>query len=107
LHYCGQHGIAFIPWFPVAPITQRQSTDPTDAIATRRGVTPAQIALAWLLHHSPAILPIPGTSQLAHLEENLAAASLPLTTDDLTTLDQVGSGQTEPRYQTASSALSR
>ena len=107
LHYCGQHGIAFIPWFPVAPITQGQSTDPTDAIATRRGVTPAQIALAWLLHHSPAILPIPGTSQLAHLEENLAAASLPLTTDDLTTLDQVGSGQTEPRYQTASSALSR
>jgi pyridoxine 4-dehydrogenase len=95
LHYCERHGIAFIPWFPVAPITRGHSTDPTDAIAKRHGATPAQIALAWLLHHSPVILPIPGTSQLAHLEENLAALRLSLAADDLATLDEVDDPQAE------------
>jgi len=83
--YCGEEGIAFIPWFPLA--TGKLSSEKAlDEVATRHGATPSQVALAWLLHRSPTMLPIPGTSQIAHLEENVAAAGLQLTDDEVRTL---------------------
>jgi pyridoxine 4-dehydrogenase len=75
LTYCEQHGIAFIPWLPVGPVMADATAR---SIASRRVATPAQLALAWLLHRSPQILPIPGTSSREHLEENMAAAQLSL-----------------------------
>jgi len=82
LHYCEQHGIAFIPWLPVAPITNASATGPLTTVARRLGATPTQVALAWLLRHSPNIVPIPGTTSRAHLEENVAAATLSLSSGD-------------------------
>lgn len=82
LRYCEQHGIAFIPWLPVAPITAASATGPLDAVARRLRATPAQVALAWLLQHSPNVVPIPGTTSRAHLEENVAAATLCLSAGD-------------------------
>jgi len=82
LHYCEQHGIAFIPWLPVAPITSASATGPLTTVARRLGATPTQVALAWLLRHSPNIVPIPGTTSRAHLEENVAAATLSLSSGD-------------------------
>lgn len=76
LEYCEQHQIGFIPWFPVAAGQLAKPGGRLDAVAKRHGVTIAQISLAWLLHRSPVILPIPGTSSLAHVEENIAAANL-------------------------------
>jgi pyridoxine 4-dehydrogenase len=61
-----------------------------DQVAKRLGATPAQVALAWVLHRSPVMLPIPGTSRVKHLEENVAAAALELTDDDFRRLDEVG-----------------
>ena len=86
---CEQHGIAFIPWLPVAPLTAR-STGPVARVAGRLGATPAQVALAWLLRHSPAIVPIPGTSSRAHLEDNVGAAALRLSDDDYAQLTGAG-----------------
>jgi aryl-alcohol dehydrogenase-like predicted oxidoreductase len=86
LGYCDQHGIAFIPWLPIAPVTSAGAGSTITAIASRLNATPAQIALAWLLHRSPLMLPIPGTSSRTHLEENIAAAHLRL---DQATLDQL------------------
>lgn len=87
LEYCERRGIAFIPWLPVAPtVTAARSGDPISAVASRLGVTRIQVALAWLLHRSPVMLPIPGTSSRAHLEENVAAASISLTADDFAEL---------------------
>jgi pyridoxine 4-dehydrogenase len=83
LEYCEHHGIAFIPWLPIQP-SVRDTT--LDAIATRLAATRVQVALAWLLHRSPVMLPIPGTSSRAHLEENLAAATLTLSDTDIKTL---------------------
>jgi aryl-alcohol dehydrogenase-like predicted oxidoreductase len=74
LSYCERRGIAFIPWLPVAT----SATAQVSAIARTLDATPAQIALAWLLHRSPVMLPIPGTSSREHLEQNVAAASLHL-----------------------------
>ena len=82
LHYCEQHGIAFIPWLPVAPITTASATAPLTTAARRLTATRTQVALAWLLRHSPNIVPIPGTASRAHLEENVAAATLCLSADD-------------------------
>jgi aryl-alcohol dehydrogenase-like predicted oxidoreductase len=76
--YCGREGIAFIPWFPLAAGPLAREGGPVDRIARRLGATPGQVALAWLLRRSPVMLPIPGTSQVAHLEENVAAAALEL-----------------------------
>jgi pyridoxine 4-dehydrogenase len=76
--YCEKHQLGFIPWFPVAAGDLAKAGGPLDAMAKRHGATVAQLALAWLLHRSPVILPIPGTSSVAHLEENTAAASLQL-----------------------------
>jgi len=78
LQYCQKQNIAFIPWFPVGAGKLAQPGGPLDQAAKRHGATVAQLSLAWLLHHSPVMLPIPGTSRVAHVEENIAAASLRL-----------------------------
>lgn len=87
LDYCTDNGIGFIPWFPLA--TGRLTEDGGDiaAIAARHGASPGQIALAWLLATSPVTLPIPGTSSIAHLEDNTRARDIRLSEDDLATLD--------------------
>jgi pyridoxine 4-dehydrogenase len=90
LEYCERRGIAFIPWLPVAPLTTSRAADPVSAVADRHGATRAQVALAWLLHRSPVVLPIPGTASRAHLEENIAAASIPLDADDVAQLSASG-----------------
>jgi aryl-alcohol dehydrogenase-like predicted oxidoreductase len=82
LDYCQQHGIGFIPWFPVAAGDLARSGGPLHSLASEQGITLAQLSLAWLLHRSPVMMPIPGTSQVAHLEENLGAARVVL--DDAT-----------------------
>lgn len=76
--YCTQHQLGFIPWFPVAAGKLAREGGPLDAAAKRHNATVAQLSLAWLLHRSPVMLPIPGTSSVKHLEENIAAASLKL-----------------------------
>lgn len=86
LDYCEQHNLGFIPWFPVATGQLARPGGPLDGIAKQSGATPAQLALAWLLHRSPVMLPIPGTSSVAHLEENIAAASVALTDEQFSTL---------------------
>jgi aryl-alcohol dehydrogenase-like predicted oxidoreductase len=86
LDYCEAEGIGFIPWFPIATGELARPGGPLDAIAQETGATPAQLALAWLLHRSPVTLPIPGTSSVTHLEENLAAASVTLTEDQFSRL---------------------
>lgn len=81
-------GIAYVPFFPLGGFTPLQSST-LSAAASRLGVTPMQVALAWLLHRSPNILLIPGTSSVAHLRENLAAGQLTLSAQDLTELDGI------------------
>jgi pyridoxine 4-dehydrogenase len=78
LEYCQREGIAFIPWFPIGGGLLTRSAGAMQAVAEDQAATPAQVALAWLLHRSPAMLPIPGTASVAHLEENVAAARLRL-----------------------------
>ena len=86
LDECEQNGIGFVPW---APLDAGALTPggPVARVAERHGATPMQIALAWLLHASPAMLPIPGTGSPGHLEENIAAAELELSADDVRELD--------------------
>ena len=83
---CATAGIVFIPFYPLAKGRLVRSDSPVARIAERYHATPGQIALAWLLHRSPVMLPIPGTSSLAHFEENLEAASIRLTTEEFQTL---------------------
>jgi aryl-alcohol dehydrogenase-like predicted oxidoreductase len=83
LDYCEAESIGFIPWFPMATGRLAGTGSPLRRIAEQLAVTPAQLALAWLLQRSPAILPIPGTSTVAHLEENVAAATIELTPDQI------------------------
>jgi len=78
LDYCTRHNIAFIPWFPVAAGKLAQPGGALDAAAKKHNATVSQLSLAWLLHHSPVLLPIPGTSSIQHLEENLKAANIEL-----------------------------
>lgn len=78
LTYCEQNQIGFIPWFPIAGGDLVQPGGALDSAAKRHGATVSQLALAWLLHRSPVMLPIPGTSSVAHLEENVAASSVRL-----------------------------
>lgn len=82
LEHCEGNDLAFIPWFPIATGNLAKPGGPLDAISTAHGATPAQLALAWLLRRSPVMLPIPGTSSVAHLEENVAAAEVQLTDDE-------------------------
>jgi pyridoxine 4-dehydrogenase len=86
LDYCAEHGIGFIPWFPIAAGDLAEPGGPVDAVVTATGATPAQVSLAWLLALSPVMLPIPGTSQVAHLEENMAAAGVTLTDEQVAQL---------------------
>jgi aryl-alcohol dehydrogenase-like predicted oxidoreductase len=86
LAYCEREGIGFIPWFPIAAGKLAEDGGAASRLASEKGVTPAQIALAWLLGRSPLILPIPGTSRVAHLEENCAAARVELTPAELDSL---------------------
>jgi pyridoxine 4-dehydrogenase len=89
LEACEADGIAFIPWFPLASGTLSRPGGPVDEIASNHDATPGQVALAWLLRRSPVMLPIPGTSSVGHLEENVAAASLELTDDEYAELSEV------------------
>jgi pyridoxine 4-dehydrogenase len=87
LDYCTAEGIGFIPWFPIASGKLAADGGPVDSVVKETGATPAQVALAWLLHKSPVMLPIPGTKSVGHAEENCAAATLTLSDDQLATLD--------------------
>ena len=94
LEACRERGLAFVPFFPLGSAftggPQKLAEDATIArVAAKHGVTPSQVALAWLLHRDERILLIPGTSSVAHLEENLAAADVALDGDDMTALDAV------------------
>lgn len=88
LKACEREGIGFIPWFPLATGSLARPGGPLDQIAQRHNASPAQIALAWLLGHSPVMLPIPGTSSVSHLEENLAAARIRLSPEELEQLSK-------------------
>ncbi len=89
LEYCESHDIAFIPWFPVNAGALARPGGPLDAVVgEHEGATVAQLALAWLLRRSPVIVPIPGTSSVAHLEDNLGAAELRLTDEQYETLTE-------------------
>jgi aryl-alcohol dehydrogenase-like predicted oxidoreductase len=90
LEYSEQQGIGFIPWFPLATGQLAKQDGPLTQIAARLDATPSQLALAWLLHRSPVMLPIPGTSSVAHLEDNMAAAALELSGQDVDALTAVG-----------------
>jgi aryl-alcohol dehydrogenase-like predicted oxidoreductase len=86
LEVCQRDGIAFIPWSPLSQSPRDSSAGSRvklEAWATERGVSFPQAAIAWLLARSPAILPIPGTSKVKHLEENVAAAALRLTSEEM------------------------
>jgi pyridoxine 4-dehydrogenase len=91
LQYCEQNDIAFIPWAPIASGELAQPGSQLDLLAKKKSATPGQIAIAWLLKRSPVILPIPGTSSLAHLEENIASASLDLTDQEFAQLESLTS----------------
>ena len=87
LQYCESRGIAFIPWFPIASGELARPGGEIDKLAKKKNVTPAQIALAWLLKRSRVMLPIPGTSSITHLEENTKAASVELTNPEYSHLE--------------------
>jgi aryl-alcohol dehydrogenase-like predicted oxidoreductase len=87
LDYCTSNDIGFIPWFPLAKGDLTKSASVVDSIARRHRATPGQVALAWVLKRSPVMLPIPGTSKVAHLEENVAAAGIELSDADFASLD--------------------
>ena len=94
LEACREHGLAFVPFFPLGSAftggPQRLAEDPAIApVAAKHGATPSRVALAWLLHRDERILLIPGTSSVAHLEENLAAADVQLDDDDMAALEHV------------------
>ena len=86
---CAEAGIAFIPWYPLAAGRLASPNSRLARIAQRHSASPSQISLAWLLQRSPAMLPIPGTSSIAHLEENLASAQIRLNPDEFRTLSSV------------------
>ena len=90
LDHCEKHGIGFIPWFPLGAGGLAKSKATLAGVAQRYGATTGQIALAWLLKRSPVMLPIPGTSKVAHLEENVAAADIELSDADFAELDRAG-----------------
>ncbi len=90
LDYCTKQGIGFIPWFPLAAGELTGPGSLLDTLAKKHSATPSQIALAWTLKRSPVMLPIPGTSKVAHLEENVAAANVVLTDDEFAALDREG-----------------
>ncbi len=88
LEVCERDGLGFIPWFPLETGSLAGAGGPLAEAAERHGSALAQLALAWLLHRSPVVLPIPGTSSVEHLEENLAAAAIELSDDEVRELEQ-------------------
>jgi len=90
LDYCEANGIGFIPWYPLANGSLAKPGSILDKLAKSHDATPSQIALAWLLARSPVMLPIPGTSKVAHLEENVAAANITLSEAAFAALDEAG-----------------
>ncbi|PYD66130.1 aldo/keto reductase [Komagataeibacter nataicola] len=90
LDYCTAQNIGFIPWFPLAAGDLAKPGSILDTMAGKYGAHPSQIALAWILKRSPVMLPIPGTSKVAHLEQNVAAASITLSDEDFAALDSEG-----------------
>jgi pyridoxine 4-dehydrogenase len=90
LKYCEAHGIGFIPWYPLAAGDHAREGSALDAIAKAHGATPSQVAVAWLLQRSPVIIPIPGTSKVAHLEENVKAGAIELSAAEFDQLDRIG-----------------
>jgi pyridoxine 4-dehydrogenase len=95
LNWCEARGIGFLPWYPFSGGKALKPDHPSlqalEQIAVRHGATVAQLSLAWLLRRSPVILPIPGTSKVAHLEENVAAAALNLSDDEWIALEKAAS----------------
>ncbi len=89
LDHCTEHDVGFIPWFPLATGRLLEEDGPLADIAAETGAEPSQLALAWLLKRSPVMLPIPGTSSLEHLEQNLGAAELELTDEQFAALEGV------------------
>lgn len=87
LDYSAANGIGFIPWFPLATGELAKPGSPLASLAAKRGATPSQLALAWLLRRSPAMLPIPGTSSVSHLEDNVAAAGITLSEGEYAALE--------------------
>lgn len=90
LDYCTEQGIGFIPWFPLAAGNLAKPGSLLDSIARKHNAAPSQIALAWVLKRSPVMLPIPGTSKVKHLEENVAAVNIQLTDEEFSALDKAG-----------------
>jgi len=88
LQYCERHHLAFIPWFPVAAGSLARPGGKLDKVAKQHGSTVSQLSLAWLLHRSPVTLPIPGTSSVAHLEENLKAAEIAVSAEDMKAIEE-------------------
>lgn len=88
LEACTREGLAFLPWYPLGAGALARGSGALGEIARRHRASEAQVALAWLLHRSPITLPIPGTASLRHFEENMAAAALELTADEVATLDK-------------------
>jgi pyridoxine 4-dehydrogenase len=88
LQYCEKHHLAFIPWFPVAAGSLARPGGKLDKVAKQHGSTVSQLSLAWLLHRSPVTLPIPGTSSVAHLEENLKAAEIAVSAEDMKAIEE-------------------
>jgi len=91
LQACERDGLGFMPWFPLATGNLTRADGALDEVARAHGATPAQVALAWLLGHSPVMLPIPGTSSVAHFEENQKAAQLELSDSEAEALAQLTS----------------
>jgi pyridoxine 4-dehydrogenase len=89
LEACERDGLAFLPWFPLAAGRAARADGSIDRVARDHGASRAQVALAWLLARSPVMVPIPGTSSIEHLEENVAAAALELDSAGLDALDSV------------------
>ena len=90
LDHCAAQGIGFIPWYPLAAGDLAKPGAVLDELARKRQATPSQVALAWLLKRSPVMLPIPGTSKVKHLEENVAAASIKLSDEEFRALEEQG-----------------
>jgi pyridoxine 4-dehydrogenase len=88
--WCAANGVGFIPWFPLASGALAKPGGLLDALAKREGVAPGAVALAWVLKRSPTMLPIPGTSRVAHLDQNNAAAGVHLSDEDFAALDKAG-----------------
>jgi len=91
--YCTKNGIAFIPWFPVAAGKLAQAGGALDTAAKKHGVTVGQLSLAWLLRRSPMMVPIPGTTSVEHLEENVAAEKVTLSDAEWAEIEKAAAGR--------------